>query len=172
MLYHDPRTSGSGFGWFDAMKRYLGMDFFRALARQEILFHPHPEELLATGNHALLITGMADSIEGMKAEGKPVDWVPLPVMWFAGPFAVLFRNAKHPHLGKRLIDFLLSEEGQRIISRHHIPNRPSVPMQEKTFARVMQKLKGVKPVPFDSSLGRNYQKNQEEALRLLHSSTD
>jgi iron(III) transport system substrate-binding protein len=167
LLYPDPRASGSGFGWFAVMKEYLGKEFFSNLAKQRLRCQPSPEEELVKGQYPILLAGMVGRVEKMKKEGKPVDWVPIPVMCVMGPFAVIFQKAKHPNLGRLLIDFFLSAEGQQIISLYHIPNRPNVPVREKAFDRVTEKLRGVKLITFRAGHGLNYHENQAEAFELL-----
>ncbi len=167
LLYPDPQTSGSGSGWYAVMKDYLGEDFFRRLAEQDLACRHDPEKWLAEGRRSIIVAAMVDRIEKMKAEGAPVDWLPMPVMWFAGPFAVLFRGAKHPNAGKRLIDLLLSAEGQQIVSRYgFLPNRPGVAV-DKNQKAIQEKLKGVKLVSFKASHGRQYFKNHADLLRLF-----
>jgi ABC-type Fe3+ transport system substrate-binding protein len=165
LIYPDPRTRGSG--WYADMKEYLGEDFFRQLVKQNLCYERHCEERLCEGNYSILVAGIVHDIERMKDKGAPVDWIPMPIVHFGGPFAVLFHKAKHPNLGKRLIDFLLSVEGQQIISRYRIPNRPGVPIREKTIGRVMEKLKGAKLVSFKANHGQIYHKYHAEALRLF-----
>ncbi len=167
LLYPDVHASGSGLSWFAVMKTKLGIEFFRQLAVQKIRFQRRPEEELVKGHYFILVPGMVDRIERMKGEGNPVDWIPMPMMWFGGPYAVVFRDAKHPNLGRCLVDFILSVEGQEIISRYHIPNRPNVLIREKAFRRVMEKLQGVRPISFKTAGGKDYHQNQAEALRLL-----
>jgi iron(III) transport system substrate-binding protein len=167
LLYPDPRTSGAGFGWFAVMRQFLGREFFNQLAKQELRCQPRPEEELVKGSYPILVAGMVGRIERMKEAGKPVDWIPMPVMCFLGPFAVLFRNAKRPDLGRRLIDFFLSAEGQQIMSRYHIPSRPDVSIRERAFNRVVERLKGVKLITLRATQGQNYHENQAEAFELL-----
>lgn len=168
LLYPDPRSSGSGQPWYTVMKEYLGEEFFRCLAEQELCCqYTHPEENLPDGNYSILVTAIVGLIEKMKSERKPVDWIPMPIMQTGGPFAVLFRNAKHPQLGRCLIDFLLSEEGQRIISKHHVPNRPGVQIQSKVIERVVERLKGVQLVSLKPIYGREYHKHKEAAVKLF-----
>jgi iron(III) transport system substrate-binding protein len=165
LLYPDPRTGGSG--WYADMKEYLGEEFFRQLAKQNLCCLHNGEERLCDGKYSILVAGIADQIERMKEDGAPVDWIPMPIMHFGGPCVVLFRRAKHPNLGRRLIDFLLSVEGQQIISQYHIPYRPGVPIRGKAVGRVMEKLKGVKLVSFKAAQGKEYHKYHAEALRLF-----
>ena len=61
-------------------------------------------------------------------KGAPVAW--LKVEPIPAPFHSigLVKNAPHPNAGKLLIDFLLSEEGQRAFADvDYLPAMPSVP---------------------------------------------
>ena len=110
---------------------------------------------------------MIDRIEKLKRKGAPVDWIPMPVMMVAGPHAVLFRDAPHPEAGKLLIDFFLSEAGQTIISRYHIPNRPGINMRDPMFADELQRLQGGRLLTFNSQHGRDYESNQASCVELF-----
>jgi iron(III) transport system substrate-binding protein len=142
LLFPDPRLSGSASGWYAIMKDELGEAFLRRLAAQQLLCRQHAEERLAAGEGAILPAAMIDRIEKLKLKGAPVEWIPMPVMMVAGPHAVLFRDAPHPGAGKRLIDFFLSLEGQTIISRYHIPNRPGLRMRDPMFKSQLERLEG------------------------------
>ncbi len=111
-----------------------GMAFLHALAKQQIVS-------VAVTNRALLdqvITGqypIALSIFNHHAvisanKGAPVSWLKV------GPIAApmhsigLVKNAPHPNAGKLLIDFLTSEEGQRVFANvGYLPAMPSVPAE-------------------------------------------
>jgi iron(III) transport system substrate-binding protein len=167
LIFPDPRLSGSGSGWYAIVKDEMGEGFLRALAAQNLLCIRNPEERLAAGEGAILIAAMIDRIEKLKHRGAPVEWIPMPFMMVAGPHAVLFRNAPHAEAGKRLIDFFLSETGQTIMSRYHIPNRTGVTMRDPMFAGELQRLKGCRLVTFSAQHGRDYEINQAACVALF-----
>jgi iron(III) transport system substrate-binding protein len=167
LLFPDPQLSGSGSAWYAIMKDEMGDGFLRALAAQNLLCTRNAEDRLAAGEGAILIAAMIDRIEKLKLRGAPVEWIPMPVMMVAGPHAVLFRDAPHPEAGKRLIDFFLSETGQTIMSRYHIPNRPGIKMRDPMFASELDRLKDCRLVPLSSGHGRDYEVNQTACIELF-----
>jgi iron(III) transport system substrate-binding protein len=167
LLFPDPRLSGSGSGWYAIMKDEMGEGFLRTLAAQNLICRQHAEDRLAAGDGTILIAAMIDRIEKLKLKGAPVDWLTMPVMMVAGPHAVLFRAAPRPEAGKRLIDFFLSETGQTIMSRYHIPNRPGVNMRDPMFAGELARLDGCRLLTFTAEHGRDYDMNQRRCVELF-----
>jgi ABC-type Fe3+ transport system substrate-binding protein len=167
LLFPDPRLSGSGCGWYAIMKDEMGEEFLRRLAGQELICTRNAEEHLAAGDGSILLAAMVDRIEKLKLKGAPLEWISMPVMMVAGPHAVLFRDAPHPEEGKRLIDFFLSEAGQTIMSRYHIPNRPGIAMRDPMFSTELKRLDGYRLATFTSEHGRDYEINQARCVELF-----
>jgi iron(III) transport system substrate-binding protein len=167
LLFPDPRLSGSGSGWYAIMKDEMGEGFLRRLAAQRLLCRQHAEDRLAAGEGTILIAAMIDRIEKLKLKGAPVDWLTMPVMMVAGPHAVMFRAAPNPEAGKRLIDFFLSETGQTIMSRYHIPNRPGIHMRDPMFAGELERLKSCRLTTFSAEHGKDYEMNQSSCVELF-----
>ncbi len=67
-------------------------------------------------------------------KGAPVDWVAMqPVMALVSTVSVL-KDAPHPNAGRLLMDFVLSEEGQKIFANaNYLPAMPSVPAKVKNL---------------------------------------
>ncbi len=66
-----------------------------------------------------------------KQKGAPVDWIRMDPI--AAPLQVtsVVKGAKHPNAGRLLLDFIASEEGQKVLSdSDYLPAMPSV--QAKT----------------------------------------
>ena len=167
LLFPDPRLSGSGSGWYAIMKDQMGERFLRELATQNPICKQRAEEHLAAGEGVILIAAMIDRIEKLKLKGAPVQWVPMPVMMVAGPHAVLFRDAPHLKAGKRLIDFFLSEAGQTIMSRYHIPNRLGIAMRDPMFSGELKRLEGCRLIALSARHGRDYEINQARCVELF-----
>ncbi|HLN87460.1 MAG TPA: ABC transporter substrate-binding protein [Candidatus Limnocylindrales bacterium] len=167
LLFPEPRLSGSGSGWYAIMKDEMGEGFLRALAGQNLICRQRAEDRLAAGEGVILIAAMIDRIETLKLKGAPVEWIPMPVMMVAGPHAVLFRDAPNPDAGKLLIDFFLSETGQTIMSRYHIPNRPGIKMRDPMFAGELERLQGCRFRTFSAAHGRDYEMNQKRCVELF-----
>jgi iron(III) transport system substrate-binding protein len=167
LLFPDPRLSGSGSGWFALMKDELGEDYLRRLAGQRLICKQHAEDCLVAGEGSILVAAMIDRIERLKIKGVPVDWIPMPAMMVAGPHAVLFRHARNREGGKKLIDFFLSQLGQTIMSRYHIPNRPGIEMRDPLFADEIKRLEGCRLLTFNAHHGRDYEINQAQCVELF-----
>ena len=63
------------------------------------------------------MTTYAYNNEGLRAQNAPVDWIAedlIPVLLYPLTMA---RNAPHPYAAALFYDFLLSEEGQRLIAK-------------------------------------------------------
>jgi len=164
LLFPDPELSGSGSGWYALMKDEMGEDFLRRLSTQRLICNQKAEDRLAAGDGSILVAAMIDRIERLKLNGAPVDWTPMPAMMVAGPHAVLFRHARNPEGGKQLIDFFLSDEGQTIMSRYHIPNRPGIQMRDPLFAEELKRLEGYRLLTFNAQHGRDYDINQARCV--------
>jgi iron(III) transport system substrate-binding protein len=94
-----------------------GVEYMRRLARQNVSIRSGTTllaNLVAAGELPLAIDLYAYEIERTKKAGAPLDWVafePVIVHTIAGG---INRNAPHPNASKLFMDFLLSEDGQRI----------------------------------------------------------
>ena len=67
-------------------------------------------------------------------QGAPVRWLPMqPAIQIPNP-AGLVRNSPHPNAGKLLLEYLVSEEGQRVFrDANYIPANPAVPPKDPTL---------------------------------------
>jgi iron(III) transport system substrate-binding protein len=76
--------------------------------------------LIASGEVPVALDSYLDEISSLKKEGAPVETVfATPVV--AMPTAVAaFKRAAHPYAAVLFIDFLLSEDGQKILASHNV----------------------------------------------------
>jgi iron(III) transport system substrate-binding protein len=167
LLFPDPARSGSGVGWYSIMKGHYGEVFLRKLAGQGLICKHPAEEYLAKGEGSILVAANLGQIEELKSKGAAVDWVPMPVMMVGGPHACLFRHARHPEEGKKWIDFVMSEEGQEIMSGYHIPNRPGVRIRDAVFTEVLRRLEGHPLTPFTDQSGAEYDADLAQCIKLF-----
>jgi len=94
-----------------------GIDYMRRLARQNVSLRSGTTllaNLVAAGELPLAIDLYAYNIERTKKSGAPLDWVALDPAIVHTVTAGINRNAPHPNASKLFMDFLISEEGQRI----------------------------------------------------------
>jgi ABC-type Fe3+ transport system substrate-binding protein len=114
-----------------AMGEDKGMAFLRALAKQDIVNVDATNRAILDqvilGQYAIALSIFNHHAVLSAKKGAPVTW--LKVEPIPAPFHSigLVKNAPHPNAGKLLIDFLLSEEGQRDFAAvDYLPAMPSV----------------------------------------------
>jgi iron(III) transport system substrate-binding protein len=110
--------------WFANMLYLMGetkgMEFMRALAKQEIAIRGGlslATQLLGAGEYDLQIVAYWYRPHLMKKQGAPVDWIAFePAIVATHPISVV-NHAPHLSAAKLFIDFAISEEGQKIFVR-------------------------------------------------------
>lgn len=120
--------------WFANMMHIMGekkgMEFMQALAKQEISIRSGRgliTQLTAAGEFDFQIIAYWYRPHLMKKRGAPVDWVGLePAVIALHPISIVDR-APHPNAAKLFIDYVLSEEGQKLFAaRGREPARPGI----------------------------------------------
>ncbi|HKY06999.1 MAG TPA: extracellular solute-binding protein [Candidatus Binatia bacterium] len=120
--------------WFANMLHLMGekkgMEFMQTLAKQEVAIRSGRSlitQLLAAGEFDLQIVAYWYRPHLLKKQGAPVDWIAMePALVALHPISIIER-APHPNAAKLFIDFVLSEEGQRLFaSRGREPVRPGI----------------------------------------------
>ena len=109
--------------WMAGMISYFGeakaMDLMRKLAGQHIQFrvgHSLLQTLLAAGERAAVVVAFANGVDRLKKDGAPIEWVGAdPIIGLTFGSAVV-KDAPHPNAARLLSDFLLSREGQEVIT--------------------------------------------------------
>jgi iron(III) transport system substrate-binding protein len=107
--------------WFANMLYLMGekkgMEFMQVLAKQDVSIRGGRSmvtQLLGAGEYDLQIVAYWYRPYLMKKQGAPVDWVAMePAIVATHPISVVNR-APHPNAARLFIDFVLSEEGQKI----------------------------------------------------------
>jgi len=109
--------------WFGAVLQYLGEEaglrFMRKLNEQDLSHvrgRRHMNQLVAAGEHDLAVETNLNSVLSLTKEGAPLWFAPIQPLFLAPSMLFLNQNAPHSHAGALLIDYLLSEEGQRMIA--------------------------------------------------------
>jgi len=148
--------------WFAWKLRRIGeekgMAYMKKLGAQELRLYAGLTiitNLLAAGEFPLVLNTYVHNAEDAKRKGAPVDWVAQePVFTKFQPIGVGARAA-HPNAAKLFVDFMLSEEGQKIIASFgRVPTRIGVP----TAVQGIDKLNFVVD---DISAGDDFNKNYE-----------
>jgi iron(III) transport system substrate-binding protein len=137
------------------MKR-LGAQEFRLSAGLSII-----TGLLAAGEFPLVLNTYIHNAADHKRKGAPVDWVTQdPVFTKFQPIGISAK-APHPNAAKLFIDFVLSDEGQKIIASFgRMPTRRGV-------ATSVQGLEKLNFVVDEISAGDDYNKNYEQFRNIF-----
>jgi iron(III) transport system substrate-binding protein len=107
-------------------------------------------EFLAAGEYPLYANSASGNMEQDKKKGAPVEWARLDVLPSYPILASLSAHSKSPNLARLMVDFLLSEQGQKVFrSIQRIPARngvdpdpPHLVKGVKMFHVDINKLKG------------------------------
>lgn len=168
----DPKWKGNkisiddeAYGLLSGLIRAWGKEkavaYFKKLAAQNPVVmrgNTNRVQLAVAGEYDLIIA-YAPTIQRETSRGAPIDWVPLePAPVQVNP-AMLAANAPHPNAGKLFIDFLLSEEGQKmLVGFRRIPVREDI---EPDPPRLFRGYKRIVEHPEEY-------KNFSETVRLYH----
>jgi ABC-type Fe3+ transport system substrate-binding protein len=127
-------TAGGG-TFIGTVLRRLGEDgglaYLRALARQQIVAVDASSravlDQVIAGEYAMALGIFNHHAVLSAAKGAPVDWLKLEPVAAPIQVASLLKDAPHPNAGKLLLEFLTSEEGQRIFaSVDYLPAMPGI----------------------------------------------
>lgn len=127
------------YSWFVTSLRYLerrdgkdaALDYFKRLARQEIQWrkgHSLIGQLMAAGEFPLAAELQVHTVERLKAQGAPLEWVPLEgVIPIHKVGIAITSGGTNTHASALFYDFILSRAGMEIIrDRRRVPTRPDV----------------------------------------------
>ncbi len=145
---------GTKADWFAGMLQIMGKErglkYMRDLSKQEPtqrVGHELLAQLVAAGEGLFDINVPSSSVDRLRNRGAPIDWTalgPVPaVMVGIG----LSSQARHAHAAKLYVDFVLSQEGQKLIQGFgRLSARPDLAAEQAGM------LKQVKMVPVDPAL--------------------
>jgi len=109
-----------------------GMDYLKALSAQrivnieassraildQVIAGEYPIGLMMFNHHTVINA----------QQGAPSDWIKLEPVPVALDAVAILKDAPHPNAAKLLVDFLTSEDGQRVLQKaDYLPAMPSVP---------------------------------------------
>ena len=135
-LAWNPNSSAGAIGFVGnillSMGQDKGMDYLRALAKQQIvnveassraildqvIAGEYPIGLMMFNNHTVISA----------RKGAPSDWLPMEPVPVAFDSLGLMKEAPHPNAARLLVEFLLSEDGQRVLKdADYLPANPKIP---------------------------------------------
>jgi iron(III) transport system substrate-binding protein len=152
-------TKPEWFSWkLKRMGEEKGLAYMKKLGAQEFKLYAGLTiltSLLAAGEFPLVLNTYLHNVEDVRRKGAPVDWVAQdPVFTKFQPIGI-GSKAAHPNTAKLFVDFMLGEEGQKIIASFgRVPTRRGVP----TTAQGIDKLNYVID---DIGAGDDFNKNYE-----------
>jgi iron(III) transport system substrate-binding protein len=110
------------YDWFGAMLEYLGPEkgrrLMQGIAKQELSWrkgHSLLAQLVAAGEFSMALL-YAHRTQLTKDRGAPIDWVKTskPIIVSQNAVAIL-EKAQRPNAARLLVDFLMSEAGQKLL---------------------------------------------------------
>jgi iron(III) transport system substrate-binding protein len=113
------------------MGEAAGMDYLRKLAGQKIVNVPAAQRVVLdqviNGQYPLGLMTMNHHSAISGSEGAPVQWLKIEPAVGSLDHMGLLKNSPHPNAGKLLVEFVLSEEGQKVLQEaNYIPANPKV----------------------------------------------
>ncbi len=154
------------FAWMlQIMGKENGLNYMRALAKQTPAVRRESTamraQLVIAGEADLDVDSTYSVLNPLIKKGAPVHWTTL------GPALVvpvgygLATNAPHPNAAKLFIDFVLSQEGQRLVLSF---DRQSA---RADLAQEQSAMKDIKLIPLDASLGENMEFYARQAQEIF-----
>jgi ABC-type Fe3+ transport system substrate-binding protein len=133
LAFFDPK-SGPAFPvyWYGLMKPRLGLDFFYALARQEIRLRgvssQAMQNLVVSGEEKLVIAANLAIVPAVvdKNPETPIDWVIPQPLYLDLSWLGLLKSAQHPNAARLFLDFVASKDGQSIVAKYRLSSRKDV----------------------------------------------
>ena len=135
ILYYDPRSAGSGHTMMIEFSKTpdLGWPFVESLKGQNMVFirdrQQGPQQVIQGAYPIFVPSDLQDFLE-LKKVNAPVgmNLTPREGMHFDISSIGVLKGAPHPNAAKLLINYMLGEEGQRVLAElGDYPARPDIP---------------------------------------------
>lgn len=115
-----------------AMGQEKGMDYLKKFAAQEPVFIPASQRVVIdkviAGEYPLAVMTFNHHAAISSAQGAPVQWIKMEPLLQTTSLVGLLKDAPHPHAARLFIEYVLSDEGQKVLADHdYIPASPDVP---------------------------------------------
>lgn len=124
--------------WFGTILQYLGEEAglrFMKRLNEQILSHQRGRrlmtQLVAAGEFDMAVETNMNSVLSLSRQGAPLWYAPMPPFFLSPSLAFLSASAAHPYAGALFMDYLLSEDGQKIIvTTNRMPSHTRVKSPE------------------------------------------
>jgi iron(III) transport system substrate-binding protein len=129
-----------------------GMAYLREFARQQptglAVAARQVLDMVIAGEYALALNIFNNHAVISAAKGAPVDWIPMnPALGVLSVVSVT-KDAPHPNAGRLFLDFLTSEEGQKIYrDAEYLPVDPNVAPKDLGLRPDGDKFKAIYKTP-------------------------
>lgn len=158
-------TKPEWFAWkVKRMGEEKGLAYMRKLGAQEFRLYSGLTiitGLLAAGEFPLVLNTYIHNAEDSKRKGAPVDWVAQDPLFTKFQPIGIGAKANNPNAAKLFVDFMLSQDGQKIIASFgRLATRRGV-------ASTVQGLQKLNFVVDDISSGDDYNKNYEQFRNIF-----
>jgi len=146
--------------WFGTMLQYLGEEaglrFMRQLNEQNISHQRGRRlmtQLVAAGEFDMAVETNLNSVLTLNKQGAPLSFAPIQPYFLSPSLVFMSANAPRPYTGALFIDYLLSEDGQKIVvTTNRMPAHAKVKSPE---SQVLEGQDVRTPDIFD--IGKRYQ---------------
>jgi iron(III) transport system substrate-binding protein len=116
--------------------------YMRNFAKQDVIQHngyTKISQLLAAGEFPIVAFMQVTKLEKIRERGGPVNWLPLDPSFATVSSIAVSKNAPHPNAARLLIDFYLSEDGQKALREiDKIPVRRGVEPDSKRIGELIE----------------------------------
>jgi ABC-type Fe3+ transport system substrate-binding protein len=138
MMWSTSRGSGAPMmigNIFQSMGQEAGKAYLQKLRAQNVAKSTASNrqllDLVIAGEYPLALHIFHHHAYISRTAGAPVDWAPLePLSATINTISPVTRSP-HPHAAMLLLDFILSEEGQKVIqAANYLPSHPKVPAKQ------------------------------------------
>ena len=136
----NPNSSAGAIGFVGNILTFMGeergLEYLRKFAGQrivnveassraildQVIAGEYPIGLMMFNHHTVISA----------RKGAPSDWLPMEPVPVAFDSLSLLKDAPHPNAGRLLIEFLLSDEGQKVLAdSDYLPAMPKAPAMKK-----------------------------------------
>jgi iron(III) transport system substrate-binding protein len=136
MTWNGSTSTSGGPGFIGSVLKSMGeargMDYLRKLAAQKLVNRSASArkvlDQVVSGENAIALQIFNHHAVISANKGAPVDWIPMEPATVVLQVASVARAAPRPNAGKLLLDYMVSDEGQRLFQKaNYLPANPKIP---------------------------------------------
>ncbi len=145
-------TSSGAPGFIGVVLRELGEDkgmtYLKALAKQNVGriggSARSVTDLAIAGEYPIVLQIFNHQPVISARQGAPIDWIPMSPAMAVVSVASVAAGAPHPNAAKLFVDFLISDDGQKLFrDRGYIPVAPAIPPLEPKLRPDGREFRGI-----------------------------